>query len=176
MEGDARAGYWGYDGRCDIPMRTAFRGLEDVINAEDPDFIIWTGDNIDHYIWFVNYENQFFNGRILKKHVVETLNYKKPIYPCLGNHEAFPTDFFDVKVHQWILRDFADIWKDYLTEEAYESLSRFGYYHMMHPNSNLRIISTWSLTFDNMNWYLIPNNTDPLGQLKFLEDTLKLSE
>lgn len=68
------------------------------------------------------------------------------------------------------------MWKEYLTEEAYESLSRFGYYHMMHPNSNLRIISTWSLTFDNMNWFLMPNNTDPLGQLRFLENTLLLSE
>ena len=68
------------------------------------------------------------------------------------------------------------MWKEYLTEEAYESLSRFGYYQMMHPNSNLRIISTWSLTFDNMNWFLMPNNTDPLGQLKFLESTLLLAE
>lgn len=43
---------------------------------------------------------------------------------------------------------------------------------MMHPNSNLRIISTWSLDFDNMNWFLMPNNTDPNGQISFLEKTL----
>jgi sphingomyelin phosphodiesterase len=50
-KGENAAGFWGITGRCDIPMRTAERGLERLME-EDPDFIIWTGDNLDHYIWF----------------------------------------------------------------------------------------------------------------------------
>ena len=58
-------GYWGFVGRWDIPMRTAEVGFEYAVK-QNPDFIIWTGDNLDHYIWFQTYENQFFNQRYLK--------------------------------------------------------------------------------------------------------------
>jgi hypothetical protein len=99
----------------------------------------------------------------LKKFVVDDLGYNKPIYPSLGNHEAFPCDMYNPDEHQWIFQTFADIWKDYLTIDAYESLAQFGYYQMLHPGSNLRILATWSSPYDTQNWYTVANNTDPLG-------------
>jgi sphingomyelin phosphodiesterase len=71
---------------------------------------------------------------------------------------------------------FADIWKDYLTYDAYRNLSSNGYYHMLHPGTNLRIISTFSLVYDTQNWYTVPNHTDPLEQLLFMEQTLDMCE
>lgn len=132
-------------------MRTAESGIEYAV-SKNPDFIIWTGDNIDHYIWFQTYENQFFNQRYLKKYLIEQLNYTGPIYPVLGNHEGVPTDMFDLKMHTWVFREFAEIWKDYLTPEAHFNMSNFGYYHMQHLDTNLRIIGTFSMVLDTQNW------------------------
>lgn len=71
---------------------------------------------------------------------------------------------------------FAEIWKDHLPEEAYRNLSSYGYYHVKHLDTNLRILSTFSLVYDIMNWYVVPNHTDPLGQLQFMEEVLELAE
>jgi sphingomyelin phosphodiesterase len=156
-------------------LNTAESGIEAMI-AKDPDFIIWTGDNIDHYIFLQTFENQFFNQRVLKKYVVETLNYTKPIYPVLGNHEGVPTDIYNITQHQWVLQTFADIWIDHLTPEAHHNLSNFGYYHMQHLDTNLRIVGIFSLVYDIQNWHLVPNHTDPLGELDFLESTFAYCE
>ena len=156
-------------------MRTAEFGLEYIIN-QDSDFIIWTGDNLDHYIWYQTFENQFFNQRYLKDYIVNFLNYTKPIYPVLGNHEGVPTDMFNPEINKWVFEVFADIWKDYLTPEAYRNLTNFGYYHMKHLDTNLRIVGTFSMVYDIQNWYLLPNHTDPFGELKFLEETLEMCE
>lgn len=170
-QGNDTAGYWGFVGRCDIPMRTAEVGLDHIMD-QDIDFIIWTGDNIDHYIWYQTYENQFFNQRYLKKYLLENLKYKGPIYPCLGNHEGMPTDMFSNHLHKWIFESFAEIWKEWLTPEAHFNMSNYGYYHMKHLDTNLRIISTFSLVYDIQNWYLVGNHTDPLNHLTFMEQIL----
>lgn len=156
-------------------MRTAEVGFEYIVD-KDIDFIIWTGDNLDHYIWFQTFENQFFNQRHLKKYLVDYLNYTGPIYPVLGNHEGVPTDMFDFVLNRWVFEVFADIWKDYLTPEAYRNMSSYGYYHMKHLDTDLRIIGTFSMVYDTQNWYTLPNHTDPLDHLKFLEETLELCE
>jgi len=154
-------------------MRTAEVGFEYVIK-QNPDFIIWTGDNLDHYIWYQTFENQFFNQRYLKKYLIDHLNYTGPIYPVLGNHEGVPTDMFSFELNRWVYETFGEIWKDYLTPEAYRNMSNYGYYHMKHLDTNLRIIGTFSMVYDTQNWYTVPNHTDPTGHLKFLEETLEL--
>ena len=63
-----------------------------------------------------------------------------------------------------------------MTDEAYETFRNYGYYQMLHPNTNMRIIATISSPMDAMNWWHVPNNTDPLGQLAFLENTLRYCE
>lgn len=170
-----RPGYWGHVGKCDIPMRTAESAIKFTVEKQ-PDFIIWTGDNLDHYVWFQTYENQFFNQRHLKRYLLEDLNYTGPIYPVLGNHEGVPSDMFDYKINRWVFEVFADIWKDYLTPDAYRNMSAYGYYHMKHLDTNLRIIGTFSMAYDIQNWYLVPNHTDYLNHLRFLEETLEYCE
>lgn len=107
---------------------------------------------------------------------METLNYTGPIYPVLGNHEGVPSDMFSFTLNKWVFESFADIWKDYLTLEAYRNMSNYGYYHQKHLDTNLRIIGTFSMVYDTQNWYLVPNHTDPLLHLKFLEETLEYCE
>ena len=83
---------------------------------------------------------------------------------------------FDENQDKWVFTVFADIWKDYLTPEAHYNMSNYGYYHMKHLDTNLRIIGTFSMALDTQNWYLIKNHTDPLGMLQFLEETLLYCE
>jgi len=73
-------------------MRTAFTGLEFTIKDQKPDFIIWTGDNLDHYIWWQQNEEHFFNMRIMMNYIFKELNYTGPVFPSLGNHEGYPCD------------------------------------------------------------------------------------
>lgn len=83
---------------------------------------------------------------------------------------------FDETANKWIFQTFADIWVDYLTPEAHYNFSNYGYYHMKHLDTNLRIISTFSLVYDTQNWFTVDNNTDPLNELAFLEETLAMCE
>ena len=100
---------------------------------------------------------------MLKDYIIEDLGFDKPIYPSLGNHEAFPCDLLDPTINKWIFEVVAEIFKDYMTDEAYETFRNYGYYQMLHPNTNMRIIATISSPMDAMNWWHVPNNTDPLG-------------
>ena len=54
---DNSAGFWGHVGQCDIPMHTAHSALNYTIKEHNPDFIIWTGDMLDHQVWLHTYEN-----------------------------------------------------------------------------------------------------------------------
>lgn len=53
-ESDAsKSGYWGTLADCDIPFRT-IEGMVSYIKrnlAHELDFIVWTGDNTNHFVW-----------------------------------------------------------------------------------------------------------------------------
>jgi len=70
----------------------------------------------------------------------------------------------------------ADFYEPFLTSEAYRSFASTGYYSMLHPNSNLRIISMNCLLCDTFNLYLYENPTDPSNQISWLVNTLKKAE
>lgn len=50
---ESKAGYWGTLGNCDIPFRTieAMVSYIERNHAKEIDFIIWTGDSTNHFIW-----------------------------------------------------------------------------------------------------------------------------
>jgi len=113
-------------------------------------------------------------SRILK----ERLPGRK-IYPTLGNHEKVPLDQFDFE-HVYKEKDFlksiGDEWRGWIGEEAYNMFINYGYYTLLHNNSSLRIVSINSFLWDNWNFYLLNNPTNPLNQMDWLENVLRNAE
>jgi sphingomyelin phosphodiesterase len=175
--GEDRAGYWGYLGKCDIPLRTVDAFTRQVVQDIKPDFIVWTGDNPPHDPW-TGSQDSAFNATAEFTNLLKKYNYTLPIYPAMGNHEAYPNDEYNPfgDPDKYILEKYANIFKDWLGEDAYDTFSKYGYYTKLHPNSNLRIVSTNCLLCDSLNFNLIKNPTDPKGEVTWLEKTLRDAE
>lgn len=50
----SKAGYWGYAANCDLPFRTLEATASFIkrnFTEGEIDFIIWTGDSTNHFIW-----------------------------------------------------------------------------------------------------------------------------
>ena len=177
-EGDTElAGKFGYEGECDI-NKDLFQSFIDYAYELKPDFIIWTGDNSPHDTWEGSQEKVIEATKVLRDMINEKFNYEIPIFPVLGNHEVYPNDLFNVTDGKKnLLLEMADMYKNYLSEEAYETFKEKGYYSMLLPNTNLRIISINCFYCDSWNYYLINNNkSDAKQMLKWLEETLRSSE
>jgi len=64
-----------------------------------------------------------------------------------------------------LLKKIGDLWRPWLGDEAYNLFIKTGYYSKKHPNSNLRIIATNCMYCDTINFYLVQNPSDPMGQV-----------
>ncbi len=140
---------------------------------------MWTGDAPSHSVWDSSDHEAtdvilFFT--LLMK---DKFNYTIPIYPAIGNHEFYPVDLFDpfdeVK-NEKALNITAELWKDWIGEEAYKLYIKRGYYTTKHLNTNFRIVSLNTMDCDVMNFNIIKNPTDPNGQFKWLESVLRQAE
>ena len=174
------SGRWGYLGKCDLPVNTLINFIETVASEIQPDIVIWTGDNPSHAEWEDDTTQQIYTVTKLFTNLLnEKISNKTVIYPSLGNHEKFPADQFfpfDDQKEKPLLKFFADLWSDWLGEEAYQTFSNYGYYSKKHLDTNLRIISYNCLYCDIFNFYLIKNPTDPNNQIQWLERTLRQAE
>lgn len=147
-------------------------------NEIKPDFVIWTGDNPSHE--FNNMtstegiHSTIIVSRILKEKFPDTI-----VYPTLGNHEKVPLDQFDFdhpEKERAFLTNIGDEWRSWIGEDAYQSFVNFGFYSTLHKNTTLRVISINSFLWDNFNFYLISNPTDPFRQFDWLENNLRKAE
>ena len=125
-EKSIKSGIYGFCGNCDINENVVISAF-DSISQLNPDFIIWTGDMGPHDLWDSNQE-KIYN---ITKYLLNLYDQKLkniPLFPILGNHEKFPNDEFSYFNDSSLLQTFADIYKPYLNEEAYQSFSKYGYY------------------------------------------------
>lgn len=148
-----------------------------------PDLIIWTGDNPSHNLLNLKkQENVYKITRILTEQVnniTKSLNYSIAVYPTLGNHESYPNDLlnpFDEYKLKEIYKNYGEIWKSWLGDDAYETFINHGYYSKLHLDTNLRIISYNCLYCDSVNFFLIKNPTDPERQIHWMENELRKAE
>jgi sphingomyelin phosphodiesterase len=173
--GVGNAGQWG-DYNCDLPVST-FEAALVQLKTLDPDFIIITGDMPPHDIWnqsdSYNMAYQTLASGLLKKYFPDT-----PVYAIYGNHACFPVNQFDYENNseQWLLDGFAENWGFWLTSDAVASIKQRGTYSMLHPGTNLRLISLDTQACNNGNFYLWINNTDPFGQVQWLRQQLSAAE
>ena len=169
-----KSGKYGFCGNCDINdnlINSAF----DSISQLNPDFIIWTGDMGPHDLWDSSQENIYNITKYLLNLYDKKLG-KIPLFPILGNHEKFPNDEFTLVEDSTLLQTFADIYKPYLDEEAYQSFSKYGYYSQKYLNTNLRIIGLNCLICDTFNFNLLNDKKLPKQQFDWLENILISAE
>lgn len=85
------AGFWGDYRDCDLPWHTLVQSLKHIKaqHGSKLDFIIQTGDVIDHMIWETSVsKNKAVYDRVT--HKIYELFPDVPVYPCIGNHEPHP--------------------------------------------------------------------------------------
>ena len=173
------AGRWGYQGFCDLPRITVYNFLEFINEEIRPDFILWTGDAPSHSVWdSTDHEATdivlFFT--LLMK---DKFNFTIPIYPAIGNHEFYPSDLFDPfnqTKNEKTLNITAELWRDWIGEDAYNTYIQRGYYSKKHPDSNLRVISLNTMDCDTLNFNIVRDPSDPNKQFKWLEGVLRQAE
>lgn len=167
------AGFYGTTGKCDANIETvkAFASKAKELN---PDYIMFTGDNIAHSVWLVTQEEVIKATRMQIEAIQEKFGMDTPIYPAIGNHERAPVDEFHGEESE-LLYGLADIFKPYLTKEAYETFRKFGYYSMI-VKDNLRIVSINCLLCDSMNFYLLYDYKQTKAMFTWLEKVLSDAE
>jgi sphingomyelin phosphodiesterase len=172
------AGYWGYLGLCDIPLRTYETAIDYIKTEIKPDIIFWTGDNPSHEFHLINQTESLVATKIITDSLKASFP-NIPIFPVLGNHEKYPIDLFNTKegAEKEFLSYFAELWKDWLNEDASAQFRKTGYYtQLLTPNSKDRVLVLNCMITDSLNFYIYGNNTDPLQQLKWMEEVLRFSE
>ncbi|MCQ2816912.1 MAG: metallophosphoesterase [archaeon] len=102
-------------------------------------------------------------------------NKRFPIYPVLGNHEKFPCDQYTENETE-LLEGLANVYKDYLDDEAYESFKTYGYYSMKHLNTNIRMVALNCFLCDNMNYNFLSSHKKAQMQIKWMENTFREAE
>ena len=167
------AGFYGTTGKCDANIETvkAFASKAKELN---PDYIMFTGDNIAHSVWLVTQEEVINATKIQIEAIQEKFGMDTPIYPAIGNHERAPVDEFHGEEPE-LLHGLADIFKPYLTDEAYETFRNYGYYSMLVKN-NLRIVSINCLLCDSMNFFLLYDFVQTKSMFTWLEKVLSDAE
>nr|CAD7195606.1 unnamed protein product [Timema douglasi] len=176
------AGYWGDYRDCDMPLQTVTDMLTHIKQTHQKiDYVYFTGDIIDHGVWETSQE---FNTRIIKEVVQEFNDFfgDIPVIFTLGNHEPTPVNMYaplDVDnaniSSKWLFELVADIWPDYLTQEAKETILNGGFYTVK-LRDGFRVIVLNNIVCYNSNVWLVYESKDPYGQLKWLAETLLQAE
>ena len=165
---------YGAAGKCDANLEV-LRAFSIEAKKANPDFILFTGDFSAHNVWEVYQDEIIEATKISVDEMVKEFGENIPIYPAIGNHEKAPPDIF-FGTETVLLNGLGRIFRKYLTQEAYDTFSQFGYYSMLHKNTNLRIVSLNCLICDTMNFNLIGDSFQVAQMFKWLENVLSEAE
>lgn len=172
------AGYWGSDSNCDLPIRT-LEGFAKFVqkNIKDIDFILWTGDNTAHDIWHQSRERNL-NSSVVITNIIKSYLPNIPVLPIIGNHEPYPVNVYSFgnDDDKWLVEGLANIWKNWLGEEGYQSFVKNGFYSKYLQEKNLRIIGLHTQAGNNENWRLFADPSDPGSMLSWLTNELQYAE
>lgn len=176
------AGRWGDYRHCDMPLGTLeslFQHLS-FINADQFDYVIFTGDIPAHDVWNQTQIAQLTNlqrlSGLFRKYLPNT-----PVYVAMGNHESVPCNSFPTdetspdESMAWLYSAVLQAWGYWLPTSTYQTIMRGGFYTFS-PFPGFRIVSLNSNYGASLNWWLFLNDTDPQGQLQWLADVLQDAE
>lgn len=167
--------------KCDSPLSLE-QSLYEAIGGLVPDsaFTIFTGDVVEGAVWLVN-QNEVTND--LTDAFSRMRSNLNLVYPVVGNHDVAPVNSFppssvstDIS-SQWVYDTLSSNWTSWLGSAA-QSVTNYGAYSVLHPNSNLRIISFNTNLYYKENFWLYETDmeTDPSGQLAWLVSELSAAE
>ena len=165
---------YGAAGKCDTNLET-LRLFAKEAKKIKRDFILFTGDFSAHHVWEVSQEDIIDVTQISVDEIAKEIGDDIPIYPVIGNHEKAPPDIF-LGAETVLLHGIGKIFRKYLTQEAYDSLSQYGYYTMLHKNTNLRLVSLNCNLCNSMNFNLIGDSLQVAKMFKWLENVLNEAE
>lgn len=87
-----KAGKWG-DYSCDLPPWTL-----EAIDLSEPDFIIWTGDNVAHVV--EKSPLAAVKPTLLITDYIKSKYPKAVVFAIQGNHEFSPMNLQDMSLHE----------------------------------------------------------------------------
>ncbi|XP_019855307.1 PREDICTED: sphingomyelin phosphodiesterase-like [Amphimedon queenslandica] len=175
-ESNNSAGFWGDPRQCDLPMQTLLNLIEYLNDTQDQfDWIYLTGDLPPHNIWNQTQDDQIY---IFNKIINLFYEYlpNKPLFFSVGNHESAPVNSFPPASiteysMSWLYDDAAELLQKWLTTtDAINTFKSGGFYSI--DFNGLRIISLQTNYYNNQNWWLLINSTDPDGMLHWFIEKL----
>lgn len=183
------AGRFGNFGNCDSPviaMESALEFMRDFVPPGQsqpivPDFVLYGGDTLPHDIWLYNPEYNLHYDRYIAELFTRFFPPEKvSVIPAIGNHEPSPVDQLDPvpPASDWFLSGHARIWERFIADaEAREMHEKKGYFSFS-VRKGLRLVVLNTQWQDPLNFFLYRNGSDhdPAGQLKWLTETLTMSE
>ena len=165
---------YGAAGKCDANLET-LKAFSKEVKRIRPDFVLFTGDFSAHNVWEVSQEEVIEVTKISVDEMIKEFGEDIPIYPVIGNHEKAPPDIY-YGSETVLLHGLSKAFRRYLSKEAYDSFSKFGYYTMLHNNTNLRLISLNCNFCNSMNFHLIADPSQAVQMFKWLENVLNEAE
>lgn len=165
------------DPACDLPTLT-FETFLDQASKDQPDIIIYTGDNNDHNLLNYKNKNSFVETSYIAKRLRETFP-DASIIPTLGNIESAPQDHqYDhlESTLNWALEGVSEAYSQLLYEEEKKSLGTKGYFSREIPQHNLRIVSLFSALYDPLNFFQIVRTFNPNSIFDFIWQELRIAE
>ena len=180
------AGKWG-DYNCDSSPRTLEQIGEVIKETGPPEFMLWTGDNVDHAQYLEPRDTTATT--VLVTDFVNRWCPKAVIFPIHGNHEFVGMGQQDFSLDKDpVIMTLSKSWSKWLTPEVkqeYENKTYFSYESTTHPNTNAdfdrkmnktRIISFNTESAYGYNFYVAGELNDPGQQFEWLESLLKQME
>ncbi|XP_002737983.1 acid sphingomyelinase-like phosphodiesterase 3b [Saccoglossus kowalevskii] len=164
-------GYWG-DYRCDSPWALvnssvyAMRSIE-----ENPDFIIWTGDDTPHVP-----DDNLSTDKVIDiiTNVTTLLSETFPgttVFPVFGNHDYHPKHMFPPMTNP-VYSTIADLWSHWLGDyPAFNEKFRKVAYYTAQFTAGLRIVGLNTVYYYTSN-KVTEDLEDPGDQFVWLESVL----
>lgn len=171
--------------KCDSPESlyiSMLRALTD--HAPDAEFVVHTGDMVDHAVW--NSVRKEVEDGVGQGHSQYHAYSQTPFYGVIGNHDIAPTNSFPRNTtittmsSQWDLELFSGTWQKWIGEQNAQTVATMsGCYSIIHPGTNLKIISLNTGFWYKANFWLYDSDDfqpDPNGIFAWLISELQDAE
>ncbi|EJC99307.1 sphingomyelin phosphodiesterase [Fomitiporia mediterranea MF3/22] len=172
---------------CDSPIRLANSMLH-AINELVPNarFTISTGDVVDRANWLLSQE--IVEGELHGFHeqLFANLSKSNTFYGSIGNHDGYPTNEFPRSTSdesdgsKWVFDLLSSDWTRWIGDAGASSVQHTsGSYAVVHPDTNLKLISINTQYWYKYNFWLYDSDEfqpDPNGLLAFLVSELDAAE
>nr|CAB3266408.1 acid sphingomyelinase-like phosphodiesterase 3b [Phallusia mammillata] len=167
------------DFKCDSPWKLINSTFQEMKRIKpNPDFILWTGDNILH----VHENEKYLSTKLVLQtemnltRLIDEMFPETPIYTVLGNHDYFPFDHMPIEENN-VRAKIANIWNKWIPEDQIDLFKKGGYYSVIfeHFGPNLQLLMLNTNLWDLLNPH-VKRNSDPAGQFKWLESQLQKSQ